>query len=87
MIFNTVNDDVYIGENEFFNFKEASEIINKKELGRNKLLKLLREKKILDDYNHPIDNNTKHFFKVSMNKYKTPLISTYGINYIQIYLL
>lgn len=77
-------DDIFNGKNEFYSFREASKIINKKGLGRNNLLKLLREKDVLDQFNKPSDEWIElAFAKRSDDFYKTPLISTYGINYVK----
>jgi anti-repressor protein len=76
--------DVVVGENKFHTFKEAAKIINIDGLGQNKLLKLLREKKLLSQYNEPLEEwKNSGFFKIANNRYTTTLISTYGINYIQ----
>lgn len=84
-VFNYGSDDeIFVGENRFYNFREAAQIIGKKGLGRNNLLKLLREKGILDKWNHPMEDfKYKSFFRIEDNWYMTPLISTYGINYIK----
>ncbi len=76
--------DVIIGDNKFYTFREAAKIINHKRLGQNKLLKLLREKEILNQYNEPIGEwKNSSYFKVVDNRYATTLISNYGINYIK----
>jgi phage antirepressor YoqD-like protein len=87
-IFNRLDLDIICGENKFYTFKEAATIINKKGLGQNNLFKLLREKGILDKWNHPTEEfEQKSFFKIIENKHLTPLISSYGINYVIKYLL
>lgn len=86
-IFNP-NDDVSIGDKNFYTFKEAAKIINQKGLGQNKLFQLLRENAMLDRYNEPLEEwKDSGFFKVIDNRYATTLISTYGINYIQKHLM
>lgn len=86
--FSAVDPDIYVGECEFFNFREASKIINQKGLGRNNLLKLLREKGILDKWNTPTEKlRGKGFIRTIDNSYLTPLISSYGIKYLQKYVL
>lgn len=83
-LFIIADDEVICGENKFYNFKKASEIINKKGLGRNNLMKLLREKEMLDDYNKPIQKWVDYeFLKRADDYFRTPLISTYGINYVK----
>lgn len=77
-------DDIFVGENRFYSFSKAAKIIGKKGLGRNNLLALLREKGILDKWNHPMDDfKYKCFFRIKDNRHETPTISTYGINYIK----
>ncbi|CAA7386963.1 phage antirepressor KilAC domain-containing protein [Chryseobacterium fistulae] len=79
-----ITDTDVTGENKFYNFKEAAAIINKKGLGRNNLLKLLREKGILGYYNDPHEEWIESgFFKRADDIYRTLLISQYGINYIR----
>ncbi|WP_158730232.1 MULTISPECIES: phage antirepressor KilAC domain-containing protein [unclassified Flavobacterium] len=80
--------DIIVGPNKFHNFREAAEIINQKGLGQKNLFKLLREKEILDRYNLPLDDwKESGFFEVTQNRYLTVLISSYGIKYIQKYIL
>jgi phage antirepressor YoqD-like protein len=86
MIFNVFSQDidVIVGENKFYNFRDAAKLINKKGLGQKGLFKLLREKEVLNQYNEPMGEwENSSFFKVVDNRYATTLISTYGINYIK----
>lgn len=81
-------DEIFVGENRFYNFSEAAKLIGKKGLGRNNLFKLLKENGILDEHNQPINTvKYKSFFRVVDNRHLTTLISTYGINYIKKYLV
>lgn len=81
-------DDIFVGEKHFYNFRDAAKLIGKKGMGRNNLFKLLKEKGILDEWNHPTEEyENRGFFKVLENSHMTPLISSYGINYIKKYLL
>lgn len=83
-----VADEIYVGKRSFHNFNNAAKIIGKKGLGRNSLLKLLREKNVLDKWNHPTKEfEDMDFFKIVDNRHMTPLISSYGINYIKKYLI
>ena len=78
----------FLGENRFYNFSEAAKLIGKKGLGRNNLLRLLRDNGILDRWNMPTKEfENMVFFKIIENKHLTPLISSHGINYIKKHLL
>lgn len=78
------DDDIYVGENRFYNFREAAKIIGIKGLGSVNLFKKLRGEGILDKWNKPTKEfENSGFFKTANNRYLTPLISTYGINYIK----
>jgi anti-repressor protein len=82
------DDDIFVGENRFYNFNDAAKIIGIKGLGRNNLFKLLKEKGVLDRWNTPTKEfDNMGFFKIVENKHLTPLISNYGINYIKKHLL
>ena len=88
--FNPFNHDldIIVGPNKFHNFREAAKIINRKGLGQKNLFKLLRENDVLDRYNLPTDDWMESgFFEVTQNRYLTLLISSYGIKYIQKYIL
>ena len=81
-------DDIFVGENRFYSFSKAAKIIDKKGLGRTNLFKLLRDNGVLDKWNHPVEDfKYKSFFKIKDDRYQTPLISSYGINYIKKHLL
>lgn len=83
-VFGYVDDTIYVGENKFYNFSEAAKIIGKEGFGRNNLLKLLRDKGVFDRFNTPTPEwENKGLFKNVDNKYLTPLVSGYGINYIK----
>ena len=84
--FNIFSAEPYIniGSKNFYTFKEASKILDRKGLGQNNLLKLLRENQMLSKYNEPLEEwINSGFFKVSGNRYNTTLISSYCINYIR----
>ena len=84
----SLDDEILIGEKHFYTFKEAADIIGKKGLGRNKLLKLLRNNGVFNQWNHPTeDYENTGLFKMVSNRHLTPLISSYGINFIKKYLL
>lgn len=72
------------GEKRFYDFREAAKVMNVKGVGRNKLLKFLREKGALNSYNEPTEEwFDSGFFKKANNLYGTTLISSHGINYIK----
>lgn len=78
-------DEIYCGPKKIYGYRKASKILNIKNLGRNKLFKFLRKKHILDEFNKPTyyfrDND---LFLNSDNFDKTPLITSYGIQYLKI---
>jgi hypothetical protein len=82
--FGAVEPQEIIDENKYYNFSEAARIINVKSLGRNKLLNLMRENNLLDDYNSPTEFSTnQNYIKEGNDYYRTPLISMKGIKYVK----
>jgi anti-repressor protein len=78
------DNDIFVGENRFYNFSDAAKIIGIKGLGRSNLFKLLRDRGVLNRWNHPTKEfKNMGYFRIVENKHLTPLISNYGINYIK----
>lgn len=83
-----VDDEVYMGELRYYSFQDAARIINCKGLGRNKLLALMRESNLLEYGNKPTEESLDNLFiKSADDFFQTPLISSYGINYVKKYLI
>lgn len=68
----------------WLNFREASKLLNIPNLGRNNLLELLRQLKVLNQYNcYEQDyERLSHMFKVTGFR-ETPLITYEGIEYLK----
>ncbi|NVN19445.1 hypothetical protein GUA46_13930 [Muricauda sp. HICW] len=84
MFSSNLNPEDMIGNMKYYNFSEAASKLNVEGVGRNTLLKIMREKGIFDRFNVPTPEWEHHpFFKNVENKHLTPLISEHGINYIR----
>lgn len=71
---------------DWYNFGEASKIFNLPKIGRNKLLEIFRELRVLDKtnwYKAPYWDMPDHFMMNPINGVNMPLISMKGIKLIQ----
>lgn len=68
----------------WLNFREASKLLNIPNLGRNNLLKILRQLKVLDHNNcyEQYYQRLSHMFKVTGMR-NTPLITYEGLEYLK----
>jgi phage antirepressor YoqD-like protein len=75
--------DDQFARKDFYNMAELATLINISGMGRNNLLKYLREKGILNQYNEPTDSyKDLNYFKRRTNGYEPILVTPAGAKFI-----